>query len=182
MPGKKDVSVSRNTHKQKRSIISNLNELYANFKSKYIGTSIGFSKSCELQPKWCVLAGSSATHSVCVCTYHQNMKSLLAPLNVSYQELFSLIVCDINNKECMVHRCSNCPESNTLLQDFLFHTIGNFDHDDVTEFSQWTTTNRSNLTHHIETVNEYVNIVIEQLHILTVDCYISKCQSRYLKS
>ena len=58
------------------------------------------------------------------------MKLLLAPLNVTYQELFSLIVWDINNKECMVHRCLNCPKSNTLLQDFLFHTIGDFDGDD----------------------------------------------------
>ena len=49
---KKDyVSVSSNTHKQKRLILSNLNELYANFKSKYVSTSIGFSKFCELWPK-----------------------------------------------------------------------------------------------------------------------------------
>ena len=32
-----------------------------------------------------------------------------------------------------------------------------------------------------ETVNEYVNIVIEQLNILIVHCYISKCQSSYSK-
>ena len=95
---------------------------------------------------------------------------LLVLLNVTYQELFPLIVCDINNKECMVHRCPNCPESNTLLQDFLFHTIGDFDDDDddddadVIELSQWTTTDRSNLTHHTEAVDEYVNSVIEQLH------------------
>ena len=110
------------------------------------------------------------------------MKLLLALLNVTCQELFSLIVCDIDNKECMVHRCPNRPELNTLLQDFLFHAIGDFDDDDdVIEFSQWTTTDRSNLTHHTETINEYVNIVIEQLYILRVHSYISKCQSRYLK-
>ena len=108
------------------------------------------------------------------------MKFLLAPLNVTYKELFPLIVRDINNNECTVHRCPNFPESNTLLQDFLFHTIGDFN-DDVIEFSQWTTTVRSNLIHHTETFNEHVNIVIEQLHILTVHPYISICQSRYLK-
>ena len=81
----------------------------------------------------------------------------------------------------MIHRCPNCPASNTLLQDFLFHTIGDVDDNDVIEFSQWTTTDRSNLTHHTETVNAYVNIVIEQLHILTVHSYISKCSLRYLK-
>ena len=47
----------------------------------------------------------------------------------------------------MVHRCPNCPESNTLLQDFLFHAIGDFDDDDdIIEFFQWTTTDSSNLT------------------------------------
>ena len=81
----------------------------------------------------------------------------------------------------MAHRCPNCLESNTLLQDFLFHAIRDFDDDDVIEFSQWTTTDRSNLTHHTETVNEYVNTVIEQLHISTVHSYILKWQSRYLK-
>ena len=78
------------------------------------------------------------------------MKLLLAPLNITYQELFPLIVCNINNKECMVHRYPNCPESNTLLQDFLFNAIGDFDDDDVIEFSQWTTTDQNNLTFTIQ--------------------------------
>ena len=62
----------------------------------------------------------------------------------------------------MVHRCLNCSESNLLLQDFLFHTIRDFDGDDLDaiELFQWTTTDRSNLSHDTETVNEYVNIVI----------------------
>ena len=51
----------------------------------------------------------------------------------------------------MVHRCPNCPVLSTLLQDVLFHTIGDFDDDDdVIELSQWTTTDQSNLTHHTE--------------------------------
>ena len=78
------------------------------------------------------------------------MKLLLAPLNITYQELFPLIVCNINNKECMVHRYPNCPESNTLLQYFLFNAIGDFDDDDVIEFSQWTTTDQNNLTFTIQ--------------------------------
>ena len=182
MPGKKDyVSISRNIHKQKRLILSNLNELYANFKTRYPDTKIGFSKFCQLRPKWCVIAGSSGTHSVCVCTYHQNMKLVLAPINVTYHDLFPYIVCDVNSKECMVHRCSNCPDSNISLKDYLLSFIGDFDADDVIEFSQWTTTDRSNLIHRTETIDDYVNLVIEKLQILTVHSYISKCQSRHLK-
>ena len=83
------------------------------------------------------------------------------------------------NKECMLHKYPNCSESNTLLQDFLFNSIGDFDDNVVFEFSQWTTTDWSNLIHHAESVNVYT--VIKQLHILTVHSYISKCQSRHYK-
>ena len=73
-----------NIQKQKWLILSYLNELYANFGSKYVSASTGSSKFWELQRKWCVLAGLSGSHSVCVCTYHQNIELLLAPLNVTY--------------------------------------------------------------------------------------------------
>ena len=108
------VSVSRNTHKQKQLILSNLNELYANFKSKYVSPSIGFSIFCELQPMFWL---NNFVLIQCVFV-HMTQKFLLAPPNVTYQEPFPLIVCDINNKECMVHRYSNCFELNTVLQDF----------------------------------------------------------------
>ena len=68
------------------------------------------------------------------------------------------------------------------MQDFFFHTIGDFDDDDdddddddVIELSQWLTTDPSNLTHYTEIINEHVNIVTEQLHILAVHSCISKC-------
>ena len=31
----------------------------------------------ELRPKHCILAGTSGTHSVCVCTIHQNVKLIV---------------------------------------------------------------------------------------------------------
>ena len=36
--------------------------------------------------------------------HHQNMKLILAPLGVSQTELYEFLVCDINSKECMIHR------------------------------------------------------------------------------
>ena len=60
-------------HMQKRLVLSNLKEVYQLFKQKHPTKSIGFSKFAELRPKKCVLAGESGTHSVCVCTIHQNV-------------------------------------------------------------------------------------------------------------
>ena len=81
MPGKKDfVSVKRTegrVHVQKRLVLCNLRELHQMFKDHYPYEAIGFSKFADLRPKHCVLAGASGTHSVCVCTIHQNMKLMM---------------------------------------------------------------------------------------------------------
>ena len=49
--------------------LCNLQELYTAFKEKHPNVNIGFSKS--------VLAGSKMTHSVCVCSAHQNVVLLV---------------------------------------------------------------------------------------------------------
>ena len=53
--------------------LCNLQEFYTAFKEKHPNVNIGFSKFCALRPKWCVLAGSKMTHSVCVCSAHQKI-------------------------------------------------------------------------------------------------------------
>ena len=64
LPGKKDyVSVQKGVHKQKRLVVCNLNELFVAFKD----VKIGFSKFRTLNA-----GSSSGTHSVRVCTTHQN--------------------------------------------------------------------------------------------------------------
>ena len=74
MPGKKDyVSIERNKHEQKRLILCNLKELYSLFKGEYPDIKLSFSKFCGLRPKWCILVRAPGSHSVCVCTYHQNI-------------------------------------------------------------------------------------------------------------
>ena len=67
---------------------------------------------CALRPKHCVLAGSPGTHSICVCSIHQNVKLMLSAITSekSYHELIDMIVCSRGNKQCMVHRCSHCPD------------------------------------------------------------------------
>ena len=78
MPGRKDfVSVKQagqRVHVQKRLVLSNSKEVYQLFKERFPTEIIGFYKFAELRPKHCVLAGASGTHSVCVCTIHQNVK------------------------------------------------------------------------------------------------------------
>jgi len=58
-------------------ILSNLKEVYQQFKKNYPIEKIGFSKFAELCPRHCVLARSSGTHAVCLCTIHQNVKLMM---------------------------------------------------------------------------------------------------------
>ena len=99
MPTKKDfVSIAKNVHKQKRLLLRNLHELHVHFKEQNPKLRIGFSKVCALSPVWCVTAPSTGTHSVCVCTIHQNVKLLVNATKAShtYKELMEIIVCDGN--------------------------------------------------------------------------------------
>lgn len=87
MPGMKDFVLVKTDegriHVQKRLVLSNLRELYQMFKDRYPNEAIGFSKFADLRPKHCVLAGASGTHSVCVCTIHQNVKLMMLGAKLS---------------------------------------------------------------------------------------------------
>jgi hypothetical protein len=102
MPGKKDCfSFARNVHKQKRLLLCDLKELYAAFKQKYPDLKVGVSKFCSVKPKRCVLVGCSGTHSVCVCTIHQNVVLMLGAvkLDKNHHELMDTMVCSRDSKE-----------------------------------------------------------------------------------
>ena len=116
MPGKKDFVSVKQAHGriqiQKRLVLCNLKELYQQFKAEYPFEGIGFSKFADLRPKHCVLAGARGTHSVCVCTIHQNVKLMLlgakldelpttddTPLN-SYHHCLARLICNPPLPEC----------------------------------------------------------------------------------
>ena len=100
-PGKKDyVSIKINVEKikkQERLLLVRLKELYIEFKKRNLQLKIGFTKFCELRPKWCKTVASKGSHTVCVCSYHQNVKLLCSaiPGNLDYKEYMNLCVCDL---------------------------------------------------------------------------------------
>ena len=70
------------------------------FKEKYPEYKIGSTKFAELRPNWCVIAGSSGTHSVCVCTIHQNGKTMIDAINL--KTLIKGSIIELNDyKDCI---------------------------------------------------------------------------------
>lgn len=168
MPGQKDkVSIAKNTYEQKRLLLSNLNELYTSFKFDYPHCKVGFSKFCSLRPKWCVLSGSSGTHSICVCVIHQNVKLLLAACEMeeTYHELIEYLVCSPENKDCMLRYCPNCPD-NKRLKEFLINKFEEWDPDDEVTYSMWISTDRSQQATITVPLEEYVETLVKSLESL----------------
>ena len=120
-PGKKDyVTVKidgQKVHQQKRLLLCNLRELYVNFVFAS-DHRIGFSKFCQLRPKWCKSVGSTGMHNVCVCQHHQNVKLAVnvLPENQEYKLLLSKITCSVENRNCMLKQCVNCPGKEALIE------------------------------------------------------------------
>ena len=165
MPGKKDyVSVGKNVHKQRRLLLCNLKQLYSAFKESYPDAKVGFSKFCSLRPKWCMSVGSSGTHSVCVCTSHQNAQLLGACCNT---------------KMCMIHRCENCPRDNNL-REYVDGTFADSEEEEIS-FQQWQGTDRAMLCTQTTSIIEFLELLVDAISKLTVHSFIAKCQARYLK-
>jgi len=68
---------------------------------------------------------------VCVCTNHQNTKLLINVLNTKEdykKDMMKLLVCSTENRDCMIHQCSEC-HSSDILKYPLFNIIGEYDDD-----------------------------------------------------
>ena len=180
------MSTGQNVHKQKGLVLCNLSEPYSAFRDKYLNIKIRFSKFCTLRPKWCVLAGSSGshsvTHSVCICSTHQKAVLLVDVIDweYTYKDLIKKVVCDRDNKVCMMHRCESCPGS-TALKKFLDDELRHLDMDSEFHYCQWQTTDRAALATLTTTFKESKKILIDSINNLTRHSYLAKAQARYMK-
>lgn len=186
-PGKKQyVSIQvdgKRQHFQKRLLLLNIKELYLEFVKISLDVKIGFSKFCELRPKWCIpVGGASGLHSVCVCEYHQNAKllALKIPDISDYKNLLTLVVCDLTNRDCMLHSCDNCPDNDTL-KEYLTTLFDKHSIEEIT-FNQW---QKANKKHDIVPitlpVDDFIEKACQQIDQLRDHHYIAKNQAAYLQ-
>ncbi len=190
-PGIQDyVSVKINgtrVQKQKRLLLANLKEVYAMFKHRYPDSKIGFSTFCALRPGWVVTTSASGMHNVCVCQIHQNLKlmvdALPRPLNkMDYTELFDLIVCNKDDRACMIHRCEKCPGQEAV-RKFIAEKLESYgmDDDDIIQYKQWTHTDRTELITVSQEVRSYVDVLVQKVDTVSTHHFIAKQQAAYLK-
>ena len=98
---------------------------------------------------------------------------------MNYKEIMKLIVCDVANKNCMVHRCPDCPGKNAVFAKL--QEMECFFEADV-EFKQWQSTDRTSLNTLKLPTDEFVELVATKFDNLTAHSYIAKSQAQYLKT
>ena len=155
-------------------ILCNLQKLYTLFKEKHPNVNIGFSKLCALRPKWCVLAGSKITHSVCICSAPQKIVLLVDAMDwdLTYKDLIKKIVCNTESNKCITHRCVSCPGTATL-KEFLDQELIKHWDDDKFNYSQLDTMDRAILTKFTTIYKEHKETLIDVIDDLTTHSYIA---------
>lgn len=88
---------------QKRLLLVNIDELHRDYKKKLTSDGLrafGLSVFASLRPPNVITVGSSGTHSVCVCVYHQNVKLRLAAIHIIDERYYFMdkLVCNVYNK------------------------------------------------------------------------------------
>jgi len=185
MPGKKDfVSVKKEgkrQHIQKRLVLSNLREVYCEFKERFPDHKIGFSKFADLRPRHCILAGASGTHSVCVCTIHQNVKLMMMEMQLpelpTYHHCLAKIICNPPHPTCYLGECDACPGIEKLKEELLTQ----LDENDVDQiiYKQWVSTDRSTLETYLSQAEEFADSFCDKLELLRPHSFIAKEQASF---
>ena len=90
------------------------------------------------------MAGSKMTHSVCVCSAHQNVVLLVDAMDwdLTYKDLISKIVCNTNSNKCIMHRFNSCPGTASL-EEFLDQELNEHEDDHKFNYCQCGTTDRA---------------------------------------
>ena len=82
------------------------------------------------------------------------------------QDLVNKVLCDPSNRECMMHRWTNCSGTNAL-RKFLEEELSDIDPDFQFHYSQWQTTDRASLVTVTSTCEEYKDTLISAINAIT---------------
>lgn len=164
-------------------------EAFLSFKDKNPMLKIGFSKFAELRPRNCVLAGSSGTHSVCVCTSHQNVKLMLENAKISsltngelhtYKHCIAKALCNPASIKCYFGECSTCPGTD-YIKNLLEEKFEEKGIEKIT-FRQWISVDRCNLETIEKSTSDFIELFIQLLSALIRHDFIAKQQSSFLNN
>jgi len=185
-PGQKDFlsiknkETGRREHKQKRYLLSNLRELYQNFKIQYPDSKVGKSSFMMLRPRECISLTSKGYHNVCVCIYHENVKLLFHAIKISsIKPSISQLVCESGGKDCYYRRCTKCKGSTTNFKIALRENEVIRNNTSIS-YRRWLTTDGTQYVTEEKETEDFLDFATSELEKLLKHHYISKAQHEFL--
>ena len=97
------------------------------------------------------------------------MKLILSCIgrSLDYKEVLNFCVCDVNNENCMLHHCDDCPNKSNV-QNYLKELLSiKFSENDVIKYKQWVSTDRSQLEDKEEFADDFITLLSDILYKLT---------------
>ena len=137
---------------------------------------IGLTRFSELRPKYCVLAGARGTHSVCVCTDHQNFKAMLDAIDIkrltnnlknpvnNFKDCFPFVVCKTPTPACYLRDCESCPDIGRF-SDYITKLLQQRGVSEII-FSTWQSTDRCTLIKECLSTDDFVSQLCTRLEKL----------------
>ena len=138
-------------------------------------------KICRTSAKALHLAGASGTHSVCVCTVHQNVKLMMFEMRLSdlptYHHCLAKIMCNPPLPKCYLGECDVCPG----IVKFKEELITLLDENDVEQivYKQWVSTDRSTLETYCASSEEFADTFCEKLELLRPHSFVASEQASF---
>ncbi|GBO21271.1 hypothetical protein AVEN_250389-1 [Araneus ventricosus] len=93
----------------------------------------------------------------------------------------SYIVCEGAGRECMLRHCDKCPSKDNFVQ-FLQSKFEDYDDEDIVEYNQWVSTDRTEMIRYSTSVGELIEKLVEKLNKLIPHSYIAKSQASFFKN
>ena len=101
--------------------------------------------------------------------------------------MMALVVCSVDNRDCMLHHCDNCPDDKRLHMSITsalgyenYSYRGEYDSDEIV-VSQWVSTDRCEIRNISFSCEQLLDECVRQITNLTKHSYIAKAQEDYLK-
>lgn len=208
MPGKRDYKSVKEggvrVQKQKRLLLLTNREHYALFCEKNPNVQVSPSKFASLRPPECIPVTSAGTHSVCVCAIHQNTELMArgaglkkrdvnlggdketdldeedAITSVTIEDCLDLLMCDHKSDDCYVGECAKCPEPE-VLAIFLSEYFERESISTVT-YQQWVTVDRCTIETLVKPVDDFIDILVENLIAYKAHNFLAKKQAEALNN
>ncbi|KAK2726395.1 hypothetical protein QYM36_000733 [Artemia franciscana] len=99
----------------------------------------------------------------------------------SYKDLIKMLVCNVENSECMLRHCDNCLSDDALIEYLTAKLSEDYDLEEEIIISQWVNTDRTEMVKQSISVESCISLLSKSVEYLIPHSFITKSQSKTFK-